>query len=146
MSAKKAKVETSSEIPADVTAFAQKSVDQAQAAFEKATELAHSNVQVLDAASSACKSRFADLQMKSMEFVQSNFNATFAFARKMLAVKDAAELFALQQGYAREQVQALQRQAAELNELTVLLAKETLKPVQEGFSRSFGDFTKAFAA
>ena len=41
------------EIPADVSNLALKSVDQAQAAFEKATEVAHSNVQMFDAAGSA---------------------------------------------------------------------------------------------
>ena len=143
---KKAKIEMTNEIPADVSAFAQKSVDQAQLAFEKANELAHSNVQVFDAAASAYKSRFADLQMKAMEITQTNVNAGFAFARKLFAVKEPAEFFTIQQDFAREQAQAVQRQVAELNELTVALAKETVKPVQEGLTKSFGDFSKSFAA
>lgn len=143
---KKAKIEMTNEIPADVSAFAQKSVDQAQLAFEKANELAHSNVQVFDAAASVYKSRFADLQMKAMEITQTNVNAGFAFARKLFAVKEPAEFFTIQQDFAREQAQAVQRQVAELNELTVALAKETVKPVQEGLTKSFGDFSKSFAA
>ena len=50
---KKARIEMPNEIPADAAAYAQKSVDQAQAAFEKANDLAHSNAQVFDAAASA---------------------------------------------------------------------------------------------
>jgi len=146
VTSKKAKVEMTSEIPADVAAFAQKSVDQAQAAFEKATDLAHSNVQVFDAAASAYKTRFADIQMKAMEITQINVNAGFAFARKLFAVKEPTEFFALQQDFAREQAQTLQRQATEFNELAVTLAKETVKPVQDGLTKSFGDFSKAFAA
>ena len=146
MSSKKAKVEMTNEIPAEVAAFAQKSVDQAQVAFEKASEMAHSNVQVFDAAASAYKNRFADLHLKAMEMTQINVNAGFAFARKLFAVKEATEFFALQQDFAREQAKAMQRQAAELNELATLLAKETVKPVQDGLTKSFGNFSKAFAA
>ena len=88
MSSKKAKIEMTNEIPANVTAFAQKSVDQAQAAFEKANDLAHSNVQVFDAAFGAYKARFADLQLKAMELTQTNMNAAFAFARMALSGKE----------------------------------------------------------
>jgi len=42
--------------------------------------------------------------------------------------------------------QAFQRQVAEFNELSVALAKETVKPVQDGFTCNFGEFTKSFAA
>ena len=143
---KKARIEMNNEIPADVSAYAQKSVDQAQAAFEKANDLAHSNVQVFDAAANAYKFRFADIQMKAMEITQINLNAGFAFARKLFAVKEPSEFFSLQQDFAREQAQAMQRQATELGELNMALAKETMKPVQEGFTKSFGDAAKSFAA
>ncbi len=143
---KKAKVEMNTEIPADVSAFAQKSVDQAQAAFEKANDMAHSNVQLFDAAASAYKNRFADIQMKAMEITQINVNAGFAFARKLFSVKDPSEFFSLQQDFAREQAQTFQRQATEFNELSVALAKETVKPVQEGLTKNFGEFSKSFAA
>jgi len=146
VTSKKAKIEMGTEIPADVTAFAQKSVDQAQQVFEKANELAHSNVQVFDAAASAYKSRFADLQLKAMEFTQTNVNAGFALAKKLLTVKEPTEFFSVQQDFAREQAKALQTQVSEINELSVALAKETVKPVQEGFTKTFGEFTKSFAA
>lgn len=141
-----AKIELNTEIPAEFSEFAQKSVDQAQVAFEKANELAHSNVQVFDAAASAYKNRFADLQLRAMEITQINVNAGFAFARKLFAAKEPGEFFSLQQDFAREQGQAMQRQAAELNELTMALAKDTVKPMQEGLTKNMGDFSKAFAA
>jgi phasin len=146
MSSKKARKKMSKEIPADVTAFAQKTVDQAQAAFEKANDMAHTNVQVFDAAFSAYKNRFADYQLKAMEQTQANLNAVFGLARKVLAVKDPAEAFTLQQEFAKEQFQAMQRQATELNELAVAIAKESVKPVQDGFTKTFGEFSKPFAA
>ena len=143
---KKAKPEMTTELPHDVTQMAQKSVDQAQAAFEKASEIAHSNVQLFDAAANATKNRFNDLQLKAIEFTQANINASFGFARKLFAVKEPMEVFSLQQAFLKEQTEAAQRQAAELNELTVALAKEAVKPVQDTLGKSFTDFSKTFAA
>jgi len=150
MSSKKAKpemnTETQAQVANQVADFAQKTVDQAQAAFEKVSEVAHGNVQLLDAAANAYKNRFTDIQLKSMEFAQANMNAAFAFARKFVAVRDPSEAFNLNQSFFKDQADAMQRQAAELNELSVALAKESLKPVQEGMTKSFGSLSKGMAA
>ncbi len=146
MTAKKAKIEMTGEFPSEVAALAQKTVDQAQAAFDKATDVAHGNVQLFDAAASACRGRLADLQMKSVEFTQTAVTAAFAHARSLFAVKEPAEFFALQQDFLRRQAESFQRQTAELGQLSLQLARETAKPVQDGVTKAFGDFSKSFAA
>src|SRR5262245_36714331 len=147
MSKKLKVVETASvEVPPQVADFAQKSVDQVQAAFDKASDLAHSNMQYFDAAAGAFKARAADIQLKAMEVAQINMNSAFTFVRKAFAVKDPTEFAALHQNFARDQFAALSRQASELNELAMLLAQETVKPMQDGVLRSFGDLSKAVAA
>ncbi len=151
---KKTKPEMNTEAAEKVTAqvadqvasLAVKTVDQAQAAFEKVSEVAHDNVQLMDAAANAYKNRVTDIQLKSMEFVQHNINSGFAFARKFFAVRDPSEAVNLQQAYLKEQAEALQRQAAELSELSVALAKESMKPVQESMTKSFASFSKSVAA
>ncbi len=143
MSTKKVKTEMNTEIPAEMSAIAQKSVDQAQAAFEKASDVAHSNMQMFDAAASAYKSRVTDIQLKAMEFAQLNVNAGFAFARKFFSVKEPAELFNLQQAFLKEQAEAFQRQVSEINELSVALAKESMKPVQDSVTKTMSIVTKA---
>src|SRR4051794_21865774 len=114
MSTKKAKPEMSTETHAQVTgqvadqvaeqvaSFAQKTVDQAQAAFEKVSEVAHDNVQLIDAAANAYKNRVTDIQLKTMEFTQLNINAGFAFARKFFAVREPGEVKNLQQTFMKE--------------------------------------------
>jgi phasin len=146
MSKKLKIVETAAEVPTEVTEFAQKSVDQAQAAFDKASDLAHSNMQYFDAVAGAYKARTADIQLKAMEIAQINMNSAFTFVRKAFAVKDPTELVQLQQEFARDQFAAFSRQASEINELSVLLAQETVKPVQEGVLKSFGDLRKTLSA
>lgn len=150
MSTKKAKPEINAETAAKVTeqvadhvaSFAQKTLDQAQGAFEKVSEVAHGNVQLMDAAANAYKNRVTDIQLKAMEFVQLNINSGFAFARKLFAVRDPAEAVNLQQSFFKDQSETLQRQASELSELSVALAKESLKPVQEQVTKSFASFSK----
>jgi hypothetical protein len=134
------------EVTAAAADFATKSFDQAEAVFNKAGEVAHENVQAFDAAASAFKSRAADLQLKAMEIAQSNVNSAFAFARKAVAVKAPTDLFALNQEFAKAQLEAFSKQAAEMSELFVALAKETAKPVQDGLSRTWGSLGKSFAA
>ena len=150
MSSKKAKIEMNTETQAQmadqVANFAQKTVDQAQAAFEKVSEVAHSNVQILDEAANAYKNRLTDIQLKTMEFAQLNLNAGFAFARKFVAVRDPSEAMTLHTSFFKEQAETMQRQASELGELSVTLAKESLKPVQETVTKSFTGFSKAVAA
>jgi len=146
MNIKKTKVEMTGELPNEVAALAQKTVDQAQAAFDKASDVAHGNVQLFDAAASAYRGRLADIQMKTVEFTQNAVSAAFAHTRSLFAVKEPAEFFALQQDFMRQQAETYQRQAAELGQLSMQLAKEMAKPVQEGMTKAFGDFSKTFAA
>ncbi len=150
MSTKKVKPEvmsgTEAQVAEQVASFAQKTVDQAQAAFEKVTEVAHDNVQIFDAATNAYKNRVTDIQLKTMEFVQLNMNSGFTFARKFFAVRDPSEAISLQQAFIKDQAETMQRQAAELSELSVALAKESLKPVQDTVAKSFASLTKSVAA
>lgn len=127
-----------------IATMARQSVDQAQAAFEKASELAHGNVQMMDAAAGAYKQRLADLQLKAIEITQDNMNAAFEFARRALGVRDLSEVMSLQQDFIKAQAEALQRQTSQLNELSVALAKETVKPVQESMTKSFANVGKGF--
>ena len=146
MSTKKAKPEMTNETVTKATeqvaSFAQNTLDQARGAFEKVSEVAHGNVQLMDAAANAYKNRVTDIQLKSMEFVQLNINSGFAFARKVFAVRDPSEVMNLQQRFLKEQAETLQRQAAELSELSVALAKESMKPVQEQMTKSFANLSK----
>ncbi len=146
MTTKKTKPELHSEAQAQVSSFAQKTVDQAQAAFEQVSDVAHSNVQLFDEAANAYKNRMTDIQLKTMEFAQLNLNSGFAFARKFFAVRDPSEAVSLQQAFFKEQAETLQRQATELSELSVALAKDSMKPVQETMTRSFAGLSKAIAA
>ena len=62
-----------------------------------------------------------------------------------LAVSDPSEFFALQQEFLTKRIEQLSRQSKELGELSMLFAKETAKPFQDGWMKSFGEFGRTFA-
>jgi hypothetical protein len=134
------------ELPKSVTEIAQKSVNDAEAAFDNAAGVAHEAVQYADAAASAFKSRAADLQVKAIENFQANMGAAFAFARKAFEVRDPAELLKLNQEFAKERFQAFGTQAAEMSALAVALTRETVKPVQDSLFRGLSSFAKPLGA
>lgn len=141
-----ARVEALAPVAGKAANLAETAVDRAQAAFETANELAHGNVQMMDAATSAYKNRFADVQLKAMEFAQLNLNAGFAHMRKLLALRDPAAAMSLQQDFFKAQAETLQQQAKELNDLSVVLARETLQPVQDSLNKSVAAVSRAIAA
>lgn len=133
-------------MPESVKQMAEQSLDRAQAAFDQAGDVAHKNVQVLDASASAFKNNAADLQLKLMEIAQSNVNQAFGFARKLLGTQEPRQLFDLQQGFVRDQFETFTRQLGELNEVAVKLARETTKPVQDSLTQSMSNLGKGFNA
>ena len=126
--------------------FTQKSVNQAEGAVEQAGELADSNLRELDAAADAFRVRTLELQKKAIEMAQTNLNASFDFFRRALAVQNPADVFALNQEFARDQLAAYSKQASELTELSFAVAKETSKPLQEGLKKTWSGISEKMAA
>lgn len=133
------------EAPRQMEATANATVDQAQAAFDKASDLAHTNIQVFDAAASALKSNATELQLKAMEIAQANTEAWFDLARRLLAASQPAEIVHINQSFVSDRVHAFLRQAEELNAMMLKLASEAARPVQEGVLKSFDELKKAIA-
>jgi len=150
---KKSKFDANIEIPTEAVEvqkealeFAQKSVNQAQVAFEKATDVAQGNAQVFEAVASAYKSGVVDFQKKAMEFTQKNMEQAFAFSRKLFSTREFGEVVSLQQSFVKDQAEAFKAQAGELNEIAVRLTTEAAQPLKSSFEKSVKDFSKSFAA
>lgn len=116
------------------------------AAIAQAGDFAKEQAQTLEASTELYKTGLADLNAKTMAAAKANLDATFAFAAAAFGVKDVSALFALQQDFVKSQTAAFQSQAKELNELTMVVAKDAMKPAQEGFAKSVAQFNKTVAA
>jgi hypothetical protein len=138
--------ETSTEVVEKVATLAGQSLDKAQETANKATEVAHGNVQIFDAAAGAMRSGMVEMQLKAIEIAQANTDAAFSFLRDLLAVRDPQGLVKANVDFVSRQSAELARQVRELNEVTAKCARETTRPAQDGLARSFAELTKNFAA
>jgi hypothetical protein len=119
-------------VPLETADIVRRSVDHAEAAFERASEVAHSSVQVFDAAASALKANATEVQLKAIEMAQANTNALFALARRFLAVRDPTDVVRIQQRFVAEQMQNFARQTGEVQALAVKLVSGAAKPRPDG--------------
>ncbi len=129
-----------------VAAFAGQSLDKAQETANKATEVAHGNVQIFDATAGAMRSGLVELQLKAIEAAQVNTDAAFSFVRELFTMRDPQEMVKANVDFVSRQSAEVARQVREINEIAAKCARDTAKPAQDGLARSFAEMNKSFAA
>ncbi|PNG25819.1 phasin [Methylocella silvestris] len=100
------------QIPTQIRDLAEKNFEQAREAFLGFIGAAQKATGSAEALPSSAK----EAVTKAMSFAESNVNAAFDLAQKLLHAKDVQEVFALQTEFAKSQLQAIQSQAKELGE------------------------------
>jgi phasin len=103
------------EIPAEMRAFAEKSVEQARQAFDSFISAAHAAVSTADKQAAGARAGAQELGGLAVRFAERNIAASFAFAQQLVRAKDSAEVLALQADYLKSQMAALAEQAKELS-------------------------------
>ena len=116
------------ELPPDMKAFAEKSVEQAKQAFEGFISAAHQAVSTLEGQSETARQSAKDVTAKAMTFAQKNIASSFEFMQKLVQAKDFQEVLKLQSDYVKTQMQVLTEQAKELGESTAKAAKDARTP------------------
>ncbi len=115
-------------MPPELRALAEQSVAQARKAFEGFIQAANQAVDQAQGQAQAAHSSASEIAHKSMQYAEKNVAATFDFAQKLLAAKDAAEVMALQSEYLSRQIQALSAQVQELGQGAAKVVLEAAKP------------------
>jgi phasin len=116
------------EIPTDMRALAEKSVEQARKAFDTFISAAHGAATAFEHQATAVKAGSEDVRQRAMTFAEQNVNASFEFAQKLVRAKDLQEMIKLQTEYAKTQMQTLSEQAKELGETTAQSVQKAAKP------------------
>lgn len=116
------------ELPPDMKAFAEKSVEQAKQAFEGFISAAHQAVSTLEGQTETARQNAKDVTAKAMTFAQKNIASSFEFMQKLVQAKDFQEVLKLQTDYVKTQMQVLTEQAKELGESTAKAAKDATTP------------------
>jgi len=112
------------EIPRDVRAFAEKSVEQAKQAFDGFISAAHQAVHALEGQAESARKGARHVTEKAMNFAEQNIARSFELAQQLVRAKDVQEVMHLQAEFIRSQMQVLTEQAKELGESAGQAVKE----------------------
>jgi phasin len=116
------------EVPNEVRAFAEKSVEQARKAFDGFVSAASQAASTFEGRTAAAKAGAKDVTQKAMSFAEQNVSNSFDFAQKLMRAKDANEVVKLHSDYVRKQIGTLSEQAKELGQTATRAAMDTTKP------------------
>jgi phasin len=104
------------QVPPELRAFAEQSVEQAKKAFDSFVVATQRAVTTFEDQAAATQSTVKAIQAKAIAYTERNMTASFDFSQKLLRAKDAEELMRLHADYVKAQVQMLTEQARELGQ------------------------------
>ncbi len=116
------------EVPPEMRAFAEKSVEQARQAFDGFISAAHHAVTAFEGQAETARKGAKDVTEKAMTFAEQNITSSFEFAQQLVRAKDVQEVLRLQADYIKRQMQVLAEQAKELGESTSKAARDAATP------------------
>ena len=110
------------EIPAEMRAFAEKSVEQARQAFNSFMLAAQHAVDTAESQTRNAHSGAREVGEMAVDFTKRNIASSFEFAERLVRARDAEELVALHTEYVKGQIAALTEQAKELSRQAAKMA------------------------
>ena len=116
------------EIPTDMRAFAEKSVEQARQAFDSFLAAARQAAANFEGQAATARKGVQEVSEKAVAFAEQNVAASFDYAQRLVRAKDAEEVMRLHAEYVQAQMQALTEQAKELGQAATRAAAESAKP------------------
>jgi len=116
------------EVPAEMRAFAEKSVEQAKSAFDNYMNQATKAMGAAESQTDAATSGARDVGRQALGFAEENVAAAFAFAEKLVRARDPQEIMQLQSEFAKATMQKLGEQSKAMGEQVQTAAREATKP------------------
>ena len=116
------------EIPPEMRAFAERSVEQARQAFDSFISAAQNAVTAFEGHAETARKGAKEVTERAMTFAQQNIATSFELAQQLMRAKDVQEVLKLQTEYVRKQMQVLGEQARELNEAAGKAARGSSPP------------------
>jgi phasin len=110
------------EVPADMQAFSEKSVEQAKKAFDTFISAAQHAVNTAENQAASARTGVKEVGELALGFTQRNVASSFEFAEKLVRAKDAQEFTTLHADYVKKQIATLTEQAKELAKQAAKLA------------------------
>ena len=113
------------EIPTEMRAFAEKSVEQAKEAFNSFIAAAQHAVNTAETQVKSARTGAMEVGELALNFTKRNIASSFEFAERAVRAKNAQELTKLHADYVSSQIAALTDQAKEISKQASKLANKT---------------------
>jgi phasin len=115
---------TSFDVPAEMRALAEKSMEQARQAFDSFVSAAQQAVNTAGSQAASAQAGARQVGELAVRFAERNISSSFEFAQRLLQAKDAKEVSAMHADYVKSQIDALTEQAKELSKQAAKMAGE----------------------
>ena len=130
-------VAPAAEMQQSVRAALEKGVSDTRAALAKAKTSADEADNVFETSFNAARDGVIAINAKAFEAFRANAEANFDFLKASFAAKSLSDLVALQNEFARKQVEAITGQAKEFGALAQKTARDAFEPIKEQAAKSF---------
>jgi phasin len=114
------------EVPAELRAVTEKSIEQARVAFNTFMSAAQQAVSRFEGQTKAVQAA-KDVSEKAMSYAERNVASTLAFADRLVHAKDVQHVIALQTEFIQAQMKELAEQAKELGEIGSKIARKSVQ-------------------
>lgn len=111
------------DIPNEMRNFAEKSVEQARAAFDSFVSAAQQAVNTAQSQAVNAQTGAREVGELALRFAEVNISSSFQFAQRLFQAKDAQEVAKLHADYVSGQMATLAEQAKELGQKAAGMAK-----------------------
>ncbi len=131
------------EVPAAFREMAEKSVSQARDVYAKLKTASEEATGLVEETFENARDGALAFSTKAIDAVQSNSDASFAFARDMFGAKTMSEMLEIQSAFARKQFDAMTEQMKELQALGEKYITTTTRPVTAKVEKAYKDLNAA---
>jgi phasin len=116
------------EIPKDMRAMAEASLNQARTAFEKFLAGAQQTAGTMEERGATVRAGAKDIGAKAISYAEQNVQASLDYAQSLLHAKDLTEIMKLHSEYVQAQMRSLAEQASEMGQIVSRAAMDAAKP------------------
>ena len=125
------------EIQQTLRATAEKSFVDSRAAFVAVKASADEAVSAIEVSMAAARDGAFAINAKAFEALRANAEANFDYVKASFAAKSVSEMVALQNEFARKQVQAITAQAKDIGALAQKAMTDAVEPIKDQVAKSF---------
>ncbi len=120
------------EVPNEMRAVAERSVQQAKLAFNNYLQATQETVSTLEERVTANRAGAQDISKKAMTFAERNVLSAFEFAQRIVQAKDIQDLVRILTEFLQSQMQVLSEQLKELGDTAAKTAMDSVKTPPKG--------------